>query len=225
MILLTKKTRYCNRKFYNKWSYKVTIEVLGASVFRCYSNSEILDAFSNAQSLKRKSYFIERALEDREHIKQLIEFLDENNLTNITKRVERESIDFYTNDKKIYDDLSKTFILRLRHRIELREGADRESENVISVAKYPHGKYQYKVFLKPHKFNNDVVAKKSFLEWIENQGDRIKISDSVKRWFLENNYNWDPRYIFVENEATLLMLSMRNTEAIGKVYRHHIIDK
>lgn len=225
MTLLTKKTRYCNRKFYNKWSYKVTIEVLGAAIFRCFSNNEILEAFSNLKSFRRKSYFIERALEDQEHIKQLIEFLNKNNLVDITKRIERESIDFYTNDKKVYDELSRTFTLRLRHRIELREGANQELENIISVARYPHGKYQYKVFLRPHKFNNDMSAKKHFLEWIENQGDRIKISSAVKQWFLTNNYNWDPRYIYVENEATLLMLSMRNTEAIGKVYRHHIIDK
>jgi hypothetical protein len=146
-------------------------------------------------------------------------------LTDITKRIERDSIDFYTNDRNVYENLSKTFILRLSHRIELREGADQNSENIISVARYPHGKYQYKVFLKPYKFKNDLDLKKQYLSWLESQGDRIKISPAVKRWFIENNYNWDPRYIYVENEATLLLLSMRNSEAIGKVYKHHIIDK
>ena len=57
------------------------------------------------------------------------------------------------------------------------------------------------------------------------QNDKISLSESVKMWFITTDWNWDRRYVFVDNEQTLLLLKMRNCDAIGKVYEYKIGDK
>lgn len=225
MNLLLKKTRFSNKKFYNKWTYKVTLSVPGAAIFRIYTQDDIVKLMADQNHFKRKSYYTEKAVDHKDHILNIIDFLKKNRLSDMPTRIERDSIDFYTNDRSIYESMSLKFLDRLIHRAEIRQGAIIDADNIISVSKYPHGKYQYKIFLKPHKFNSDLDLKKQYLSWIDSQGEKIKMSSAVRCWFLENNYNWDPRYIYIEDESTLLMLSMRNSDAIGKVYRYHIIDK
>jgi hypothetical protein len=53
----------------------------------------------------------------------------------------------------------------------------------------------------------------------------VLISEVVKDWFIKTEWNWDRRYIFVEDAQTLLMLKLRNAEAIGRIYDYIIIDK
>jgi hypothetical protein len=143
----------------------------------------------------------------------------------LTIRVERDCIDLYTNDKDVYDDISLEFTSHIKHRYELVQGAveEKEEERVIFVKKYPHDKYQYKVFLAPHNSTTD--EKEEWIQWTLSQGDRIRISDTVKNWFIATKWNWDRRYMYVEDEATLLMVKMRSATSLGKVYQYRLIDK
>jgi hypothetical protein len=142
------------------------------------------------------------------------------------KRIENDNIDVYTNNKVLFDSLSNQFRIETVHRFEpVNEQQLLENGNVYVVNQYPHGKYQYKVFLRPHKLSNKEDRKMQFLAWIDTQGDRIRISDSVKDWFIHMNWNWDRRYMYVEDEQTLLMLKMRESDALGKVYKYLLADK
>jgi len=42
---------------------------------------------------------------------------------------------------------------------------------------------------------------------------------------LITEWNWDRRYMYVEDEMTLLMIKMRSSEVLGRIYEYHIIDK
>jgi hypothetical protein len=53
----------------------------------------------------------------------------------------------------------------------------------------------------------------------------IKISDTVKTWFMVTNWNWDRRYIYVATEADLLMLKLRSSDVVGSVFKYEIVDK
>ena len=57
------------------------------------------------------------------------------------------------------------------------------------------------------------------------QGGRILISPIVKDWFIKTEYNWDRRYVLVEDSQTLLLLKLRNSEALGRIYDYVISDK
>ena len=69
------------------------------------------------------------------------------------------------------------------------------------------------------------IDKRIYVEWIKGQHDRILISDAVKEWFVHTDWNWDRRYVLIEDSQTLLMLKLRNPEAIGRVYDYVISDK
>ncbi len=225
MDLLSQKTHHYNRKFYNKFSYKISLSLKGAGCFRVYTIQEIEDMLINGY--KGRQYYLEQLLNNRDQIVDLIDFLKANGLENINKRVERDYIDFYTNDRDVYDHMSQRFLMILKHRFEPRPGTENEPDNesTIFVSKLPHNRYEYKGYLRPHKMKNDKEAKQSYLDWIDGQGDKIKISQAVKKWFLDTDWNWDRRYIYVDSQSTLLMLSMRSSEVVGKVYKHRIVDK
>jgi hypothetical protein len=99
-----------------------------------------------------------------------------------------------------------------------------ENTGSVVVKKLPHDKYHYKAFLLPHKIK-DKADKRSYLDWIETQGDRILISNIVKEWFIKTDYNWDRRYVLVEDSQTLMLLKLRNPEVLGRIYDYVISDK
>jgi hypothetical protein len=100
-----------------------------------------------------------------------------------------------------------------------------EDQRVILSKKLPHDRYRYKVYLKPHLLASDPQAKQQYLNWIEGQDNRITLTDSVKSWFMRTEWNWDRRYVLVEDEQTLLMLKLRNSDVMGRVYNYVISDK
>ena len=67
--------------------------------------------------------------------------------------------------------------------------------------------------------------KADFIDWLSSQNSKVRISDTVKSWFLVTVWNWDRRYMYVEDEQTLLMLKLRKNEAIGTIYNYVLCDK
>ena len=140
-------------------------------------------------------------------------------------RIERNQIDVYTNDKNLYDDISSKFSFAVRKRFEPSDDIPLVDGNIVKAKKLPHDRYRYKVYLKPHKLHRDQDAKMQYLSWVDSQSPRISISHSVKQWFIYTDWNWDRRYIWVEDESTLLMLKLRNSDVFGKVYEYQLCDK
>ena len=161
---------------------------------------------------------------DKESIINLHEFLDKLNANEFVKRIERNNIDIYVNDRNIFEDLCLQFSDIITLTVSPSNDDAIPSGKTILSNKFPHDRYRYKVFLKPHKIR-DAEDKIKYLKWIDSQGDKIRISDAVKQWFLVTNWNWDRRYMYVDDETTLLMLKLRNSEALGSVYSYEIIDK
>lgn len=141
-------------------------------------------------------------------------------------RIESNILDFYTNSKDIYESTVEKFSAIIRSVSIPEPGTEILLDDAKSVLceKLPHGKFKYKVFLQPHKFNSQ-EDKARYLNWLDTQYPRIEISDKVKSWFLVTNWNWDRRYMWVEDPDTLLLLKMRNVEAIGSIYNYVLSDK
>lgn len=157
---------------------------------------------------------------------KLLEVLGSVAEDNWGKRIESDCIDIYTNDKMLFDLLSNTFVDETVHRFEPEGDPNLLSDqNICVVRQYPHGQYQYKVFLQPHKLNGDIGRKTEFLDWLDTQGNRIHITDAVKDWFLYTNWNWDRRYMYIDSEHTLLMAKMRESEALGRIHKYVLVDK
>jgi len=224
-MIAAKETK---RKFYNKWLYRITVHLPGASIMRMKSFDQIIELLSQPQTSSRYlTSTYTRAYTNKAVIVKLINLLSTEDQLNWAKRIEAQSVDIYTNSVEFYNKLSIELedVTSSRSEPDISKIDLLENTSCIFVKKLPHNKYKYKVFLLPHKLHNDKEAKTRYLNWIASQGDRILISDIVKTWFLTTSWNWDRRYLHVEDSNTLLMLKLRNLEVIGSVYEYILDDK
>lgn len=189
------KIKTTKRKFYNKWTHKISLNIKEAWRFR------------RSSQLSNELFEVDC-------------FLNENFESSLyAVRTESCVFDIYTNDKNLYESILHRFndILRFAS----APGSDVLSEldqHEILAKNYPHGKYQFKVYLTPHKLNKD--EKHNFLDWISKQSDGVLMSDAVKDWFMKMMYNYDRRYVYLVDEKTLLMAKLKNPEALGTIYRY-----
>ena len=224
--MLSKKTKQTNKKFYGKWLYKVSLEMAGCALLRTETVDNI-EKFCNAEDPQKHYYSTwQRAYANKENILKLCGFLK--NQKDYSIRIESAYLDFYTNDKTVYEEASNTFEEQMTHRFEPDETTIdllNENSNFIVVDKLPKGRYNYRVYLLPHKMKGDVEGKQKYLEWLKKQGGKITCSPAVEKWFLNTDWNWDRRYVLVEDESTLLMLKLRNSEVVGRIYNFVVSDK
>ena len=222
------KSKKTNRKFYNKWFYKISLRVEGASGFRVYSPQQLKDICQGNNGSLWVAPHLEKVLEsNKELIIKLSSFLENKPIDSWSKRVERKCLDIYTNDEEMFRDLASLFEEETIQRFEPDKEAISQLENngTIVGKRLPHNKYRYRVYLLPHKLAFDKPAKEKYLSWLKSQSPKITCSSAVENWFLTTNYNWDRRYVLVEDEQTLLMLKLRNSEVVGRVYNYVIADK
>lgn len=198
--LITKK------KFYNKWLYKCSFYFPTSKLLRIQIeslnplDSETSKFFQLLSSINKDQYYI---------------------------RVENKICDVYCNDSDIFDKL-KSF----------------EGDNLVSVSspdlcnikklqkqtrnilcnRLPFHRYRYKAYLQPHKIK-DQEEKQKYIDWLSLQHPKIHLTESTKKWFIRTQWNWDRRYMYVEDEKTLLLLKMKHSGAIGSVYTYDVCDK
>ena len=222
------KTFKTSKKFYKKWLFKVSLKVGASSAFRMYSLARIKEICTSPPSDRNDVYWgIKQIHDNRTVISKLVTCLESKDSRLWTKRVERMYMDIYTNDKEFYEELSDKFEDIILHRFEPDElCADLlDNPKAIICDKLPHNKYNYRVYLLPHKLAGDVEAKQKFINWIISQDPKITCTPSIQSWFMKTDWNWDRRYVLVEDEGTLLLMKLRNSEVVGTVYNYVISDK
>lgn len=194
------------KKFYNKWIYKCSFYFPQSKLIRYqleslkYLNNEILDLAGLLTSFSKDKYYL---------------------------RIEGKTCDVYCNDADVFEKLQS---LRGNN---LMLVSSPESQNINRLIEYkrtilckrlPFHRYRHKVYLQPHKLR-DREHRKQYIDWLITQNPRVYITESTKQWFIRTEWNWDRRYMYVENEQTLLILKMKNNEALGTVYTYDVCDK
>lgn len=220
------KTKVTNKKFYNKWLYKVTLKIEGAGMLRSGTFEQIRDVFNGPEPVNRYTY-ASRNWKYRDSLLDIISFLEQQNPSIWAKRIEQDSVDFYTNDKNFYEELSDKYENKLIHRFEPMVGQEDLLDKVgqVVVKKFPKDRYKHRVYLLPHKMANKREEKQQFVEWLKKQSPKITCTPAIERWFVSTDWNWDRRYVLVEDEATLLMLKLRNADVVGRIHNFVISDK
>lgn len=216
-----------SRKFYNKWLYKITLTISGAAVLR-YDLSKIEDYISEDKRDVGHWTWQSKAAADKEFITSIVNFLQSKDKTTWSKRVERTYVDFYTNDKTFFDELSLLGSDRIVHRYQPTEGSVEileDSSTNVAVVKYPHDTYKHKVYLLPHKMHGNREEKIRYINWLKKQCPKVTCTEAVEKWFIATDWNWDRRYILVEDESMLLMLRLRNPDVVGRIYNYVLCDK
>lgn len=221
-------TRYTKRKFYGKWLYKLSIDLAGVGIFRLKSLHDVLmfctseyDDGGYGHSVKDKAY------KNKKEISIVANFLLAWPEDVWTKRQEYNQLDIYTNDPALY----KQGLAALGNIVTRCYEPTATSMDILATAsnvavkKYPHNRFKHRVYLLPHKMPHDIEVRAEYLSWLESQSPRIMISAAVKKWFIDTRWNWDRRYIYVEDQQTLLLLKLRSPEVMGRVYDYVLTDK
>lgn len=213
------KTKISKRKFYNQFDYKVTLEIEGCGSLRYYN---ILDSKNWLEDgTLPKFYLSDRVkmslIKNKNVLIYLCEVLLRYSNSDWRKRIEGDNIDVYTSNKNLVDELQTSFLERVTCVFE--PDKDVAEPGTIKVKKLPGNIYNYRVYLLPHKLKGQEHEKEKYISWITSQKEKIKITESVKNWFYKTEWNWDPRYVLVDEESTLLMLKLRNPEIVGRIYK------
>ena len=220
--LLSKTTK---KKFYNKWLYKVSLDLPGYRVFEYKENIQKIISCESVHDLPTYGYFRQSYL-NRDNLVSFYCFMSVYDRKSWAQRIERNFVDIYTNDRELFENISMSFSGLVRNRYEPDlDHLNELDNNRIFVNKYPHNRYQYKVFLRPHKMSRDKEAKSSWIKWVRLQKEKILMSNAVENWFFITDYNWDRRYIYVEDEKTLLLLKLRSSDVVGTIHEYHIKNK
>lgn len=227
--MLELKTKTTSKKFYDKWLYKVSLKINGAGIFRYRSYDDIRENCVDDETFSNNhSYMYRSAQGERETILNIVNFFSSIAEPSLwSKRIERNQLDFYTNDRNLYEDFSNNFLEKIIHRFEPSAGTidDLDGTQTIVAKKLPHNRYNYKVYLLPHKMKGRKEDKAKFIAWLKAQSPRVTCTEAIVHWFISTEWNWDRRYVLVEDENTLLMLKLRNSDVVGKIYKYKISDK
>jgi hypothetical protein len=226
--MTSQKIKLTSRKFYGKWLYKISLLQAGCVIFRSYNFDYIKELCQSDDAPIRPYSTHQRAYNNRENILRLCEVLEKYDSKSWTKRIENSNLDLYTNDPAFYQELSQEFQDIVVHQFEPDPATVdllTNSASSVAVKKLPHNRYQYRVYLLPHKMAGDREGKQRYVDWLKNQGKQVTCTPAVENWFIRTDWNWDRRYILVENESMLLMLKLRNSEVVGRIYNYVLSDK
>jgi hypothetical protein len=198
------KSLQTRHKFYNKWLYKITVKIQNGYLFR----HNTVDAISKNLRIGKE-------------IRNLATTLGSFNEFQL--RIENKYLDIYVNDQIYLDQILNKFKSSIKHYFiphpKLMQDSIKSKDIVAN--KLPYDRYRYKVYIKAHAIRDD-SQKKNYLKWLETQYPKIRISDSTKDWFINTNWNWDRRYMYVEDEHTLLLAKLRQGDVLGSIYTYQI---
>jgi len=228
--IIHKKTQ---RKFYNKFIYKLSLKMPGVHALRWADFNGIInicrgdDTFSIGryanQCIQDQTY--NDLFRNKEEWINLGFLLARYDKSVWSKRVEGDMLDLYTSDENLFKEVYKD----LQSKIKVTYTPDEDikndlvnGKNLIFVKKLPHDRYNYKVYLKPHKLSTNIEFRQTLCNYLETLVPSITFSESVKRWVLTTTENWDRRYIYVEDDKTLLLLKLRDANLIGKVMNYRL---
>lgn len=210
------------RKFYNKWCFKLSLRCSGVGLFRYNNFDEIKEFLSNPFDKKSGFSTHAKAHDNNRDMYTLTDFLSKWPKETYATRIERDTIDIYTNDRVFFEAASKECALFTWRRFAPSPATEHllTNEKRVLCKHLPHKKYRFKVFLTPHKLAIDDTRRAEFVDFVNANAGSMLISSTVSDWFMTTRWNWDRRYLFVDNEKTLLMLKLKNSDAVGAIYEY-----
>lgn len=221
------RTFKTSKKFYKKWLFKLSLKVEGSGAFRTFDFERIKQICQVGAVSEYNNWQVNNVIKNRHDIARVVACLESKDSRLWSKRIEGHFLDIYTNDKEFYESLSVDLGNLIERRYEPDEIYVNLLDNPKSIIcdKLPHNKYNYRVYLQPHKLAGNKEVKQKAVDWMVSQSPRITCTPAVQSWFMKTDWNWDRRYVLVEDEGTLLMLKLRYGDVVGTVYNYVVVDK
>ena len=197
-----------NRLFFGKWPFKVETYLKGTSLIKRWGIDDArkwCDGKLN-QQFDQYSYYknICRA-ELKDYINLLEPFLG----PNLQMRSEHHILNFYTDDRAVFEGLQRELKLWVRA-VSEPEADDLEfltnnSSKMILCKELPYGKFKHRVYIKTTMPQSN---RENFLKWLSNYNGKIKSSAGSVGWMLGNKPYFQDPFVYVEDEKTLAMIGL-----------------
>lgn len=217
------KIHKTSKLYYGKYPYRVETRIRGGNMIKHKQDiNEILKSIPPWQSNNFKTTDIANLVN---YFHASKEFFDEG----FKRRAEGSFVTYYTDSHSEYTRICNKLNqwIYCCHEPDSDFDLDmlRSKRNIIMCDKLPHGKYQYKMFLKSRMSENQ---KLTFLKWSENYGDNIEIPKSTYKYLAWSN-RYSNRYsenysIYIKDQKLLMMAHLFLGENIRKTYEYVLRD-
>jgi hypothetical protein len=210
---MTLKKLKTNRLFYGKWPYKIGTTVPGASLIvlkgvedtkkYCSSNKQPWD-FTGYQS------FVYRRAVSKASLLRYVNLLEPYIGQNIKLRAEKDSINIFTDNYKLYLDIQKSlkeFVISVHEPENTNElDALLNTSGIIICDQYPLKKYRYRVYLKS---SMPGAARTSLYNWaIRFQDTQIHINEGAQQFLCYPKKSWGDHYLYLQDKKMITMVAL-----------------
>lgn len=199
------KTFNITKLFYNKFPYKLVLVEPGIA--------PVKGTLSQQRLLEKNLLALAKAVKE--------------NKDNQRVRREGRRYSFFFKDYSFFEKVVKKFHLLL---IEFHRPANKDILNLlernrrIEVKKSLPYECRYKIYIKTYIRPHDAQFD-SIMNFVRNQGDKVILTNSVKR-VLEKKSGYCPNsYFYVKDSKTLLMIQMLAQSIIKETIEFKIVDK
>lgn len=219
-----------NKLFFGKWPFKVETCLKGTSLIKRLGLEDTrkwCDGDAHQQFNQYSFYKTIHRIELREYIDLLEPFIG----PNLQMRSEYHNLNFYTDDRKIYEGLQRELAPWVRG-ISEPEGDDLEflqnnSSRIVLCNELPYGKFKHKVYLKT---SMPQPQRENFVKWLGNYNGDVRASLGSVGWMLGQKPYFQGPFVYIADSQTLAMVGLylgnyakktqefvvRNTQKDGK---------
>ena len=192
--------------FFGKWLYKIETSTPGASLIKRWGVTDSQKFCNNPNDTRwRKHYTTADKTQLLEYISAVEPFLSQN----LQMRAEWNTLNFYISDPGLYNQLKKELGKWITSVTEPVSVDDIESltENgsMILCDELPYGKFQYRLYIRYQLPPN---TRLTFLEWLNNYGDDVKVSNGTVRWLQSGNPYFQDPFVYIADQNLLLMIKL-----------------
>lgn len=203
-----------HKLFYGEYPYKIVTITKLASHLRYKSVSEIIEYCQHPLDTKPWAAYLrtERISKtDRDNFIEYCTVLSKYVDKSLKTRIESGAVTYFIKDKNTYQSMLQDF------KSSVYEYWEPENDDVLSLLsankktvicnEYPHGKYKYKLTLKPFKG----TAGSNLLEWVDKYTeDKIYVPKGSRNYLKDNHPYYDP-YIYVRDEKMLMLINFASS--------------
>jgi len=200
-----------DKLYYGKYPYKISTRLKGASSFRFINLFRLIAHRFPGSQIQYEDFDTFTKVFDK--------------YGNVIRyRIESNTINFFTSDKDVYDqicvDLAKYIVSVTEPYSDIELNVLNAKNKIVLCDTYPHGIYKYKVIFKP----NSTQIKNTLLNWHKIYPETtIKFSKTTIGILASpKSYYWQYGFLYLQDEKFLSMLYLLGTGYIKRVEEYVI---
>jgi hypothetical protein len=197
-----------NKLFFGKWPFKVETCLKGTSLIKRLGFEGARKWCTGDAHQQFNQYTFYKTIH-RVELKEYIDLLEPFIGPNLQMRSEYYNLNFYTDDRKIYEGLQQQLAPWVcgisEPKADELDFLQNNSNNIILCDKLPYGKFKHKLYIGTSMPQSQ---RENFLKWLNNYNGDIRASQGSVGWMLGHKPYFQNPFIYVEDKKTLAMVGL-----------------